>query len=115
MERRRHIRHLTETGAWLCQPRERRPVPMRSADLSASGVRLLWLRPLVPGTPLLVRLQLGETGPVIECKGRVCWSAPLENGLHQFGVRFLDVTDDELERLEEFLSSTKARSVFAAV
>jgi len=88
---------------------------MRSADLSLSGVRFTWLRPHVPGTPLLIRLQLGETGPAIECKGRVCWSVPLRNGLHYFGVRFLDMTEDEIEHLENFLNVTKARPVLAAV
>jgi c-di-GMP-binding flagellar brake protein YcgR len=115
MERRRHIRHRIETAVWLYEPRENRPSPMRSADLSLSGIRLTWLRPLVSGTPLLVRLQLGESGLAIECKGRVRWCAPLTNGLYHFGVRFLDMTEDERDQLEGFISVTKARSVLAAV
>lgn len=115
MERRRHIRHSIAIGAWLSQPSEGRLSPMRSADVSVSGARLTWLRPLAPNTPLLVRMQLGESGHAIECKGRVCWCAPLKNGLHHFGVRFLDITEDEHERLEEFLNVTKARPVLAAV
>ncbi|MFO7973899.1 MAG: PilZ domain-containing protein [Candidatus Hydrogenedentota bacterium] len=115
MERRRHIRHAIEIATWLYEPRERRPLLMRSADLSLSGVRLTWLRPLLAGTPLLVCLQLGENGPAIECKGHVCWCALLKNGLHHFGVRFLDITEDESQQLEEFLRVSKARPVLAAV
>jgi hypothetical protein len=106
---------MVETGAWLYQPREGRPSLMRSADLSRSGARFTWLRPVAPGTPVLVRLQLGENGPSLECKGRVCWCAPLKNGLHNFGVRFLDMNEDEYDTLEDFISVTKARPVLAAV
>ena len=115
MERRRHTRHFVETGAWLCPPHERQPVPVRSADLSVSGVRLHCMKPIAPGTPLLIRLQLSATGPALECKGRVCWCAPLSNDAYQFGVRFLDVTDDEFEEVEGHLRSTRARPVLAAV
>lgn len=114
MERRRHIRHGIEISAWLYEPREGHPSPMRSGDLSLLGVRLTWLRPLPAGTSLLVRLQLGENGTAIECKGRVCWCAPLKNGLYHFGVRFLDMTEDEREEMEEFIRITKARPVLAA-
>ena len=88
---------------------------MRSADLSRSGVRFTWLRPMVPDTPVLIRLQLGENGPSIECKGRVCWCQSLQNGLHHLGVRFLDMSEDEHDHLEEFINVTKARPVLAAV
>ena len=115
MERRRHIRRNVETSVWLYQPSDGRPSIMRSADLSLSGMRLTWLRPVMRGQPLLLRLHLGANGPAIECKGRVCWCEQLANGMYRFGVRFLDLADDETAQMEEFFSVTKAGPVLAAV
>lgn len=88
---------------------------MRSVDLSLEGSRFATLHPLPLGQTLLVRLQLEPTLPTVECKGRVCWCRPMPNGLHEFGVRFVDLLEDERERIERFLIGTQARPALVAV
>jgi len=36
----------------------------------------------------------------------VCWSQLMSNGLHYFGVRFVDLCDEERQRLDDFLHTT---------
>jgi len=91
-------------SAWLRFAGERDARGTVSLDLSKQGAQFSGIRPAEDGTPVLVHLQLASGSPVIECKGRVCWSRLMPNGLHNFGVRFLDLLDDEAALIERFLS-----------
>jgi PilZ domain-containing protein len=88
---------------------------MRTVDLAPEGARFVQTRPMPEGEPLQIALQLGPLVHTIECKGRVCWSKPARNGLHEFGVRFVDLLEEERERINRFLSANKARPALAAV
>jgi uncharacterized cupin superfamily protein len=48
---------------------------------------------------------------MIECKGKVCWTALSANGLHHFGVRFVDLSPGERSIIADFTSKGLALSV----
>ena len=71
-----------------------------TVDLSQEGARFAGERPVDLRSLVLLRFQLENPPATIECKGRVCWSRAAGDGSNQFGIRFLDLTDDERELLE---------------
>ena len=79
------------------------PLASMTADLGLEGARFCSERRLRAGAPVLVRLQLGPDKPIIECKGKVCWAGDGDEEFTDFGVRFLDLRDDEREALRRFL------------
>jgi hypothetical protein len=83
--------------------------------MSQEGARFSALEAVAVGTSLLVDLQLQPNGCVIECKGRVCWTQLKENGLHHFGVRFIDLSEEETDQLARFLEETRPEPALAAV
>lgn len=77
-----------------------------TADLGIEGARFCTETPVQPGTPVLLRLQLGHNGQVLECKGKVCWTADTDDEFTAFGIRFLDLREDERELLRQFLAES---------
>jgi hypothetical protein len=75
-----------------------------TADLGIEGARFCTEKSITPGTPVLLRLQLGPNGQVLECKGKVCWTTDGGDDFTYFGIRFLDLHEDERELLRQFLS-----------
>jgi hypothetical protein len=114
-EARRHSRHSVAVCAWLdfrCENTTRGTV---SEDLSLEGARFSSMRPVAVGEPVLVRMQLDRSGGPIECKGRVCWSNSLPNKLHTFGVRFVDLSEDERNGLSTYFDKHLPTTAYAAV
>jgi hypothetical protein len=77
-----------------------------TVDLGLEGARFHAAGIVHEGAPVLVRLEFGAGQPALECKGRVCWTDEAPEGLSRFGVRFLDLRDDERELLDHYLATT---------
>lgn len=67
-------------------------------EISPGGLRLRVQGLLEPGTPMVVRLELGEPGP-LTLSARVAWCR--RDGGHYFaGLELVGLRDDERERIE---------------
>jgi hypothetical protein len=104
-EARRERRHPLNICAWLRFKSDEASHGAVTLDLSAEGARFGTVNPLDCGEPVMVHLQLTPNAYPIECKGRVCWSERMQDGLYNFGLRFLDLRDDEREELRGFLGT----------
>lgn len=67
-------------------------------EISPGGIKLRVQGLLEPGTPMVVRLELGEPGP-LTLSARVAWCR--RDGGHYFaGLELVGLRDDERERIE---------------
>ncbi len=114
-EARRHPRHKVAVCAWLDFHHEKTARGTVSEDLAVEGARFSSMRPVVVGERVLIRMQLDRSGGPIECKGRICWARTQANRLHTFGVRFVDLSDDERGCLGSYLDGTWPTPAYAAV
>ncbi|MDB4965853.1 MAG: hypothetical protein JWN44_1542 [Myxococcales bacterium] len=79
-------------------------------EVSAGGIKLRVQGHLEPGTLLVVRLQLGEPGPLV-VTARVAW-CKRDAGHYFAGLELVGLRDDERERIEAW---TVSASLPAAV
>lgn len=114
-EARRHQRHKVAVCAWLDFHQERTTRGTVSEDLAVEGARFSSMRPVSVGEGVLVRMQLDRSGGPIECKGRVCWAQSQPNQLHTFGVRFVDLSEEEQVYLASYLDGKWPATAYAAV
>jgi hypothetical protein len=103
-EHRRHGRFRKEAPAWLSFRDTPEPCGATTLDLSPEGASFQIRSRVKPRVPVILKLSLEGHAPPLEAKGKVCWAAPGPDGTHQFGVRFLDLTEDERTRLGRFLA-----------
>ena len=112
---RRHPRETLSVCAWL----EFRGEPVArgtvSVDLALEGARFNTLGPVSKGDPVLVRLQLEPSFDTIECKGRICWVERADDGIHEFGVRFVDLRDDERRALRKYIDRSRKNPALAVL
>ena len=102
--RRRHPRRARTTSGWLLLRGDTSARGVTCVDLGRQGAQFRTLKPIDAGEQVLVGLQL-DSGTAVECKGKVCWSRRLSNGVFNSGVRFVDLVDDEDAAIERFLDS----------
>ena len=112
--KRRHRRFAVPACTWLQFRNERAACATVSIDLSEEGARYCAIGPVEPGRPVLAHVQLRPGGLYLECKAAVCWSEKMDDGLHHFGLRFLDLSELEREQLAEFLAHGHSRPILAA-
>ena len=105
-EHRRHGRFRREAPAWLDFRDAPGPCDATTLDLSREGASFQARQQVRPRTPVILRLMLDSQSPPIEAKAKVCWVAPRPGGVHEFGVRFLDLSEDEQARLGLYLTDT---------
>lgn len=101
VEKRRFHRHTESVCAWLTFHYDTLQCGTLTEDISAEGACFSTLRTVNAGEHVLLHLQVDPGG--IECKGKVCWIQPMSNGLNRFGIRFIDLLDDEREQLSRYL------------
>ena len=102
-EHRRHGRYRKEASAWLDFHDAPGPCDATTLDLSREGASFQARARVKPRAPVMLRLLLDGQTP-LEAKGKVCWANSRPDGTHEFGVRFLDLTEDEQAQLGRFLS-----------
>lgn len=105
-EHRRHGRYRRETPALLDFHDAAESCNATTLDLSREGASFHARARVRLREPVLLRLQLDQRTPPLEAKAKVCWATPHPDGTHEFGVRFLDLTDEEQSRLGHFLDDT---------
>ena len=106
--RRRHPRAGLPTTAILFS--DRRPLGTCIVeDLSAGGLRVSCGSPLRRGRVVSVLLDLPGKGPVMSF-AQVTRSERQRPGEHRLGLSFLDLTRDDVERLEALVAGVLADS-----
>jgi len=100
-ERRRYPRKKEAVQAWLSLRCATDALSTLTLDLGAEGAQFSTLQPIAEADPVLIQMQLGFS--LVECKGRVCWAKRMANGLCHFGVRFLDLSPEDTDQVNQFL------------
>ncbi|MGH7659777.1 MAG: PilZ domain-containing protein [Vulcanimicrobiaceae bacterium] len=80
------------------------------ADISSAGMRILCDQYLPPKTKYVFTMK---QDPNLSVKGEVRWVRPSAPNMHQCGVLFISLTDEERGRLDDFLVMEHERSVLA--
>ncbi len=114
-DNRRYIRKPVPICAWLEFREEHSTRAMRSLDLSAQGARFSTIRPVAKDDLVMVRLEVRPGAPAVECKGRVCWAEPLEDQITEFGVRFLDLVEDERAQIRRAMREDASQQPLATI
>jgi hypothetical protein len=112
---RRHKRMAVPVCAWLDFRGDSATRAMRSLDLSLEGARFATIRPVRTGDAVMARLEIRSGESAVECKGRVCWVRPMQDRVRHFGVRFVDLSDEERSRIEQLLNEAARQAPLAAV
>ena len=105
-EKRRFPRVPHPVCAWISFRKDTAAYGTLTVDLCPDGARFGALHQVETGERLLLSLQLPSAN--VECKGKVCWTDVSANGLHYFGVRFVDLSEAERDLLDEFTSESLA-------
>jgi len=97
MERRRHRRVSTQVKSWLRA--NSHEVEGKAIDLSMGGARIESSLDIQPGKPIAVKLLMpGDDVPIVIEQAQVQWSVD-----RTFGVRFLDVPQQDQDELEALI------------
>ena len=77
-----------------------------SSNISEGGLFVATTTPLPLGTRLVVRFALEDGAAPIDAVGEVCWLRPCSADFPcGFGMRFLEISDDALTRVANFVAS----------
>ena len=76
------------------------------ADISATGMRVIADQYLAKGTKYQFTMK---RNPFLTLRGEVRWIRNFEKETYQVGVLFVDVSDDDRKRLENFLELERQR------
>ncbi len=104
-DQRRFARQEGAVPAWLHFHEEDMPTRTITVNMGVEGAAFVLPRQIERGDPVMVRLRLEPDGQTLECKGKVCWTQAQTDGATRFGVRFLDLRDDERDVLGSFLNA----------
>ncbi|MFO7775363.1 MAG: PilZ domain-containing protein [Candidatus Hydrogenedentota bacterium] len=102
-ERRRFERHEMSVCVWLQFHHDQSVQGTTTVDLSPEGARFHAPKRVRPGQYVMIYLQLDPVAYTVECKGKVCWADSNPSGLTAFGVRFLDLEEEEHDRIAHVL------------
>ena len=111
---RRFDRQPVPICAWLEFRHDGSTRAMRSLDLSTDGARFATIRPVIQGELIMMRLDVRPGAPAVECKARVCWVQPMADRVRQFGVRFVDLAEDERTEIDQAMVDAANRQLMAA-
>jgi len=79
-----------------------------AADISSTGMRILCDQYLPPKTKYTFTMK---QFPHIVARGEVRWVRPSAPNMHQCGVLFIELADDERQKLERFLVMEHERAM----
>lgn len=82
-----------------------------AADISSTGMRILCDQYLPPKTKYTFTMT---QEPSVASKGEIRWVRPCAPNMHQCGVLFIDLSQEDRERLEHFLIMERERAVLAS-
>jgi Tfp pilus assembly protein PilZ len=80
-------------------------VPITSQDISEGGLQISTGRELIPGSQLLVILQLPWIKPKLEISAEVVWvkAAPDNKDMFNVGVKFLFMNDAHRLKIKDYV------------
>jgi len=82
-----------------------------AADVSSTGMRILCDQYLPPKTKYLFTMK---QEPNVATRGEVRWVRPSAPNMHQCGVLFIDLGQEDREKLERFLIMERERAIIAS-
>ena len=78
-------------------------------DIGDGGARFCMMKDVNKDDRVLLNVQVAPS--CIECKGRVCWVEDGEDGFNTFGVRFLDLSEEDRDSLKRYLALRESLSI----
>lgn len=107
-ERRRSPRARRTVCAWISLRNNTAEYGTLTVDLGSDGAKFCALSKMEVGERVLLQLQMRAVS--IECKARVVWTSVRPDGLHHFGVRFVDLSAAERRAIADFVSRSAVMS-----
>ena len=83
--------------------------PLRTLDISATGLRVRSEEPFELLSTMDVRLPMPDLGELLEVRGRVAWTKTLPSGMAEMGIEFVDVSPEQRAQLDEMIRSFTTR------
>ncbi len=115
--RRKYPRVRTELSATLQLPSDPKPVQVRTRNLSASGMEVVFPQPVRVLTELDVEIDLSDDEEVLRIRGEVTRSIPVRSlwnrirnheERYSIGINFLDLEHPLRARLIRYLQRSNA-------
>lgn len=104
-DRRRFGRRAHLHYAWIDCAKGTRSRATTTIDIGPEGARFRSIDSPALDERLIIHLQVGLGHRALECKGKVCWVSQGATRLPEFGVRFVDLTEEERALLDRFSDS----------
>ncbi|PKN50682.1 MAG: hypothetical protein CVU55_15760 [Deltaproteobacteria bacterium HGW-Deltaproteobacteria-13] len=77
----------------------------QSMNISVSGAKIKSSIPLPVNTFIMIKMKLKTLGKMINTLGKVKWTKGiLENKSYEAGVEFVDIPDESIEYIQEYIS-----------
>jgi hypothetical protein len=106
--KRRHLRKRVQMSTWMAFSVDEVPRINSTVDVAPEGAQFSDISPVAVRSVVLLRIHLGDKTSPLECKGRVCWTRQVSDDTWRFGVRFLDLSDEEHNLIEQRLYTLSA-------
>ena len=98
---RRSTRYAVQVNAVLTFRTDGEPLENTTLDLGVEGAAFTAWHEVHVGDGVILCLHFGNER--FECKGQVRWVRTFPGGERRFGIRFVDLFDDEKRELCDFL------------
>lgn len=107
-DKRRHNRHEKPVCTWLSFQNGQGTYGTVTMDIGMGGARFSMMKDVEENESVLLNVQVAPSG--IECKGKICWVESKPGGVSNFGVRFLDISEEDRESLSLYLAMREGLS-----
>ena len=76
-------------------------------NISAGGMCVLMADPMREGTTPTLQFTLPDQEHPVACKGRITWcrASKIDPDLFEVGLAFVDITDDDRQRIMDFVDT----------
>ncbi|GAM09179.1 pilZ domain protein [Geobacter sp. OR-1] len=111
MEGRRHKRAQIKIGCWIVG-QDGESCCCSTYDISDNGISITTTTPLPVGQTACLQFYTPQSASALSISAEVIWSDTGQNPA--MGLRFLDITEEELRILREMASQMRQREVHAA-
>lgn len=107
-DNRRHSRYSKPICTWLSFYNGHGTYGTVTMDIGTGGARFCMMKNIDENDNVLLNVQV--TPSCIECKGKVCWVENSDGGFNTFGVRFLDLSEEDRDSLNRYLAIRESLS-----
>jgi hypothetical protein len=113
-ERRRYDRPPIKALAWIRFRGDHTVWATTTTNLTEEGAQFTSYTPVKTGEPLMLHVQPRGNMSPLECKGQIIWCALADDGLYRFGVRIVDLCDDERTLIRGAVGATARQALQSA-